>query len=123
MSTPDDPDTTGSDPPPQSAAAPTATGRPGRGPKHASTRRSRRRARARARKHPWLRRVLFTVGLVLVLLVAAVGGYAYYLNGRVHRITAVSYTHLSLRRATRSASDSPARLRASVEARVGSMVA
>jgi LCP family protein required for cell wall assembly len=35
--------------------------------------------------------VLFTVGLVLVLLVAAVGGYAYYLNGRVHRITVTHF--------------------------------
>ena len=72
----------------------TTTGEPGstattparRGPRHASTRRARRRAKAQARKHPWLRRSLFIVGLVVVLLIAAVGGYAFYLNHRVHRI-------------------------------------
>jgi anionic cell wall polymer biosynthesis LytR-Cps2A-Psr (LCP) family protein len=35
--------------------------------------------------------VLLTLSLVLVVLVAAIGGYAYYLNGRVHRITVLHF--------------------------------
>jgi len=86
----DDPDAGGSDLPGTTGTADTPIA-PRRGPKHASTRRSRRRARARARKHPWLRRVLLTLSLVLVVLVASIGGYAYYLNGRVHRITVLHF--------------------------------
>jgi LCP family protein required for cell wall assembly len=60
------------------------------GPRHVATRgtrRQRRHARVRARKHWKLRRALFITGLVVVLLVGAVGGYVLYLNAQVHRIT------------------------------------
>ncbi len=67
-----------------------ANGASSNGPRHRATRgtrRQRRRAKVRARKHWKLRRTLFIVGVVIVLLVGAAGGYVYYLNAQVHRIT------------------------------------
>jgi hypothetical protein len=70
-------------------ATPSIPGTPTNGPRHAATRgtrRQRRRARIRARKHWKLRRALLIVGLAVVLVIGAAGGYVLYLNAQVHRI-------------------------------------
>ncbi len=75
-------------PPPIVPGGPPSPG-PAEGPRHVATRgtrRERRRARVRARKHWKLRRTLLIIGVVIVLIVGAAGGYALYLNAQVHRI-------------------------------------
>jgi len=89
VTTGDDPGTGGST---AHGPTPITTGseQPRRGPRHAATR-STRRQRARARPHRRLRRALLIVGLVIVLLIGAAGGYVLYLNHEVHRIAVAHF--------------------------------